>query len=433
MIWIQKPQINKEDAWWNCFSVNITKILAFYIWLFIIVVGCIYCWLMSTNLITNVIKGKNDAFQARVDIARNQIVIVLGYSCYWFIIFLFQTLQNVHVLPSGIWKMIPVLFLASRGIWTLGIVLINNWSEIRMCKSYANLSWKEAISISDIQPHVNTKLRSEVILYTKAGIMISIQDESSRSFISRKNSSRFTFDTGDFHFFQFKDRGSSNNAFNNRSSSVKIKVEEDQIDKLLTTDELDYIESRQKNLVLPNIKEGENEEFPKPVFFDNKDNELSMLNKSCDLSDSLLNNSFYKSSQVQSSVYKLEADEGLDWVKKEIANKNQYRSNVDNILNEYKDDDNDDNEENPKSKDNTVPVDSSNMSNSRKFSLVESVRETFKRKPVDHEFHAHLPSQFSKIRKLSSIKDDEYIKSFQNVTQELFSEGKSGSFLYFSR
>jgi hypothetical protein len=185
MIWIQKAQYNKKSKFDNI-SINLTKILACYIWLFLIFISCFIFFRNSKHLISNVIKGNNEAFQARLDIARKQVFIVFGYSIFWFVVFLFQFLDNINKLPSGVWKMIPVLLLASRGLWTLGITLINNWSDIRLCKSYKNLSWKEAIASSDLEPHINTKLRSEIILYTKAGIMISINDELNSSYISKK-------------------------------------------------------------------------------------------------------------------------------------------------------------------------------------------------------------------------------------------------------
>lgn len=62
--------------------------------------------------------------------------------------------------------------------------------------------------------------------------------------------------------------------------------------------------------------------------------------------------------------------------------------------------------------------------------VVETV-QNFQNK-VEHEFLAYSPKLFNKLRKLSLINDIEYVKSFQDVTQEVFSEGKSGSFLYFS-
>lgn len=445
MVWIQKTQHDNKSKYDNI-SINLTKILACYIWLLLIFLSCIHIFRKSKRLIANVMKDNNEAFQARLDIARKQVFIVFGYSFFWFVVFLFQILENMKKLPSGLWKMIPVLLLSSRGLLTLGITLINNWSEIRLCKSYKNLSWKEAIASSDLEPHVNTKLRSEIILYTKAGIMISINDESKRSFIASKNLSRSTFDSVDFHFFQFKDRGSANSYFtgslhNNRpSSSKKVSLDEGLIDELLTTEEFEFLENRQRTLVEPDVDrmimdlikinqdETEKEYFKR---VGKEDNNKAMKNKS---NTNDVESSF--NSSLVSSIYKLNLHEGVDWIKTENNYKKQSQelSNDNNILNEYEYEDENNDKKNQILSENSSKVvskDSLNLSDARKFSVALFAK--FKRKPVDHAFEAHLPSQFNKIRKLSFINDDEYVKSFQNVTQEIFSEGKSGSFLYFSR
>ncbi|TMW63138.1 hypothetical protein Poli38472_002079 [Pythium oligandrum] len=51
------------------------------------------------------------------------------------------------------------------------------------------------------------------------------------------------------------------------------------------------------------------------------------------------------------------------------------------------------------------------------------------KKAVFRDFH---PSSFQEIRRLSGISNEDYAKSFRGRTKERFSEGKSGSFLYYT-
>ena len=50
----------------------------------------------------------------------------------------------------------------------------------------------------------------------------------------------------------------------------------------------------------------------------------------------------------------------------------------------------------------------------------------------DFTFRDFCPKTFRYIRKLSNIREDDYIQAFEQTTREKFSEGRSGAFLYFS-
>ena len=70
-------------------------------------------------------------------------------------------------------------------------------------------------------------------------------------------------------------------------------------------------------------------------------------------------------------------------------------------------------------------------------SISSSMRPTFEDNkslsaPKDFVFKDYLPKLFSEVRSICKINPDEYSESFLHTTQEKFSEGRSGAFLYFS-
>jgi hypothetical protein len=62
----------------------------------------------------------------------------------------------------------------------------------------------------------------------------------------------------------------------------------------------------------------------------------------------------------------------------------------------------------------------------------EVVLSASRNSPRDFIFKDYLPHLFAEVRENCQINAEEYAASFQNITKEKFSEGRSGAFLYFS-
>jgi hypothetical protein len=62
----------------------------------------------------------------------------------------------------------------------------------------------------------------------------------------------------------------------------------------------------------------------------------------------------------------------------------------------------------------------------------EVVLSASRNSPKDFIFKDYLPHLFAEVRENCQINAEEYAASFQNITKEKFSEGRSGAFLYFS-
>jgi hypothetical protein len=120
-------------------------------------------------------------------------VDTFGYTLFWTIVFVLQFVDFTGVLKRGssketIVRSISAFVLASRGVWSVSILLAGNWHDVG---KYFSDRWfrrpfggmlrtsggdGEVPSKDDslLSPHLNVVLRKELLYYTTQGIKTAV-------------------------------------------------------------------------------------------------------------------------------------------------------------------------------------------------------------------------------------------------------------------
>ena len=103
---------------------------------------------------------------------------------------MFYIYQNTK--QEVIVRSISAFVLASRGIWSICILLAGNWYDVeeyfrtQLFRTPLGMSSIEATDELDLSPHLNVVLRQELLHYTTQGIKIAVRQHQ----LDRENGAR---------------------------------------------------------------------------------------------------------------------------------------------------------------------------------------------------------------------------------------------------
>jgi hypothetical protein len=146
-----------------------TKTLLFYLWMGIIYSYCLYVVLFVFRRLK---EGLSETLQARLATVRRAQSYVLGYSLFWFFPLVFSFID--FILGNSLHQTLRSLsafFLAIRGLFSMFILLIPNWVEM---KTFLDSTGKTTDGLVQdvveedlsLRPHLNSVLRAEIIFFT---------------------------------------------------------------------------------------------------------------------------------------------------------------------------------------------------------------------------------------------------------------------------
>lgn len=130
-------------------------------------------------------KGLSQTLNARLSIVRRAQSYVVGYTCFWMFPLMFSFIDFVTKKNDdsndddadddggkhNIYRTLNACFLAIRGLFSLFILVVPNYSElVQFFESKRNntegLVQNVVQEDLSLRPHLNTALRSEIIFFT---------------------------------------------------------------------------------------------------------------------------------------------------------------------------------------------------------------------------------------------------------------------------
>jgi hypothetical protein len=411
------------------------KVYFFYIFMIFIYAYCLYVVLFVFRRLKH---GLSDTLKTRLSVVQRAQYYVLGYTFFWafplslqFADFVLKD-RSSHLLHE-ILQTSSATILASRGVFSLIILLLPNYTELKsiLVASTTAESTQLAENIvkeeSNQNPHLNIALRAEILYFTTQGIQFAVASaETERQAMGRPTSMSS-------HTLTLKSKS--------LDSKTNPTVQNAVASGAITED--------------PPVLKGVNREFSlshysRPVSMTRPTGSNSTRNSDNDIEAGLaIRELESKQRESVSEDIKLEENKirsrfSLPPILRGFQDNSARKASVD--VRERGESSASAEGKNPSAqfrlnfesggdRNNWSRVSSltkSDSTNTADSSLKKTLEGAVRTVPQDITFVDYLPTIFADVRAICNIDPDEYAHSFDQTTKEKFSEGRSGAFLYFS-
>lgn len=430
--WIQDSDSSTFGNW--------PKVYLFYIFMVFIYAYCLYVVLFVFRRLN---QGLSDTLTTRISVVKRAQYYVLGYTFFWATPLSLQCIDLLiknsqpRVTRTTL-QTIAVGFLSSRGVFSLIILLLPNYHELKtMLSASAAVSDKLAEKIvleeANQSPHLNVALRAEILYFTTQGIrfavasaeterevleqMQSISNERktgsstrTKSLDSRGTSIAEAVESGLISEGSFEDSNAGRGlnrifSFGQMSRPLSVRPGGGSFGSALSLKPIDHssaireLEQQQRKSMYRDVAEEENKirsNFAMPPMLRALHKNKTDREDSRDRVNSTATSDGLKNQDSAEFRLNIQTEgESNNWSRVSSATKTDATATSEPSL---------------------------------KKSLGSAVRAV----PKDFTFKDYLPSIFAEVRSICNIDPEEYANSFLQTTKEKFSEGRSGAFLYFS-
>jgi hypothetical protein len=345
----------------------------------------VYCGAVAIWARWQINRGLEATLRKRKYSVQKQTTYVIGYMLFWTSVYTFQFALYLHqelgfpIASNTVFsfQLASGFLLSSRGLWSLATFLVANWPAIiaflRNEQQRLLFDGSAPPKEEEEQVQLNIALQREIVNFTALGIQRSVRDMD----LFQKRDTR-----------SISSRYSSLNIFN-----VKMPGE--------------YVSFMVDD---PSFSDSGDSNFPR----NSESNTSQEVMEEHITTESPLQRLSLGLSPRSSAFSRQDPVKAPDTIVERTGNKDYVAYNIES-------------NDTPKSKYGLDPT-----RNTLTAQLVEKLAATII--PTRNSFHFtdYSPLRFARIRRLSGVTPEDYIASFNSTTMPVFSEGRSGAFMYFS-